>query len=175
MKKIVLSYLGVFVIFTAVYILFFQTNIFSFQKVLFYKGLLLLALTSALCFIGIILYAKLVKGNFESLFAALVISFALNLTFFVVFPVTFERSVTMFILSSIDKGNMNNSCRGLTKGQIETELINKYILENRAVDKRINEQEIIKTLESKSQCVQLTKEGSNFLKFSAFISKTYHF
>ena len=171
--KIIFVYLAVFFLFTAIYLFSFQTSIFSFQKVLFYRGIFLLFLTF-IFFILIVLFAnRSYKVSLETLIAAILVSLSINLSLFVVFPVTFERSVTTYLLDTL-KNNGNSSCRGLTKSQLETKLIDDYIVKKKAMDKRINEQKILGFLKEENKCIQLTKNSLNFLKFKDIISKIYY-
>lgn len=173
-KRLIASYVGIFIIFTTTFLLLFQISFISIQKIFFYKGLFFLSVTSLLCLIGIIFYAEKSRKNIESLFAALMISIAINLSIFIMFPVTFERSVTIFMLSTLEHPAPHNSCQGLTKKQMEAALINTYIVRNNAVSKRVAEQEVIKNVETKSQCLALTKSGRRFLDFSRFLSRLYN-
>lgn len=171
--KLFFVYGKIFILFTAVYILLFRTPIFNFQKVLFYRGISLLFLTFIL-FILIILFAnRSYEVNLETLIAAIIVSLSINLSLFVVFPVTFERSVTTYLLDTL-KNNGNSSCRGLTKPQLETKLIDDYIVKKKAIDKRVYEQKTINFIKEENKCIQLTKSALNFLKFKDIISKIYY-
>ena len=174
MKKIFLIYLSVAVFFSIFYFLSFRLPLFTSQKVLFYRGVMLLALTSLITLIGISLYIYRYRKHAESLMAALIICFAIHLSFFVVFPVTFERSVTMFILSALHDGS-GSMCNGLTKSEIQSELIDAYIMKRDAVEKRIKEQSAINMVNRKSECVTLTQKGINFLKFAGYVGKLYNY
>lgn len=170
--KIIFVYLTIFILFTAIYLFSFHTPIFSFQKVLFYRGVLLLFSTFFLFGLTIYLVNRIYKINIETLIAAIIISFSINLSLFVVLPVTFERSVTMYLLNTL-KANSSNSCHGLTKIELEKKLIDDYVIRNKAIDKRINEQKIISFLKEQNDCLQLNLNALNFLKYSKIIGKIY--
>ncbi len=137
------------------------------QKVLFYRGVSLLLLTIILFTIfSFIYYFKFSKKNIESIIAAVIVSAAIHLSIFVVFPVTFERSVTMYLLNTLSQSQM-------TKSQLENKLINEYFIKNKAIDKRLNEQKIIDIISNHQKQLQLTQQGRNFLKFSKIIEKIY--
>ena len=174
MKKIFLIYLSVAVFFSVFYFLSFRLPLFTSQKVLFYRGVMLLALTSCITLIGIGTYIYKYRKHVESLIAALIICIAVHLSFFIVFPVTFERSVTMFILSALHDGS-SPMCSGLTKSDIQRELIDTYIMKRDAVEKRIKEQSAINMINRKSECVTLTQKGVNFLKFAGYVGKLYNY
>ena len=105
--------------------------------------------------------------------AALIIAFSIHLSLFVIFPVTFERSVTMYLLNTL-KNNQQNICQGLTKEQMKNKLINEYVVGKDAISKRINEQTIINMINKKSSCYQLTGRGTSFLKLSETLKKIYN-
>jgi len=85
----------------------------------------------------------------------------------VVFPVTFERSVTMYLLKTISQN------QSVTKKDLEKKLIDEYILKNKALEKRLNEQKIINFIEVKNNRVYLTEKGKNFLKTADLIDKIF--
>lgn len=155
--------------FSSIFFLSFHLPLFSEEKVLFYRGLKLLFLIAFLFFL-IIFYVKkssLINLSWETLISFLVVSFSLNLVFFVVFPVTFERSVTMFLLNKV------NGNQGIGKRNLEKMLIEEYILKNKALEKRINEQTKINFLTIKNNQVFLTEKGLKFLNLSLFLKKIY--
>lgn len=171
--KISSFYLFIFLSFTFLYLFSFHTNIFISQSVLFYRGLMLLGLVSLFFIFIFFIFHKKVSFSLESLIAALILSISINLSIFIVFPVTFERSVTMYILNTLKKFE-NNSCGGLNKKELENLLVNEYVIKNKAVDKRINEQKVIDFIEEKNQCFGLTLKSKKFLKFSEIISFLYN-
>lgn len=174
-KKILLIYLVVFVLFSFFFLLLFRSSLFNNETVLFYRGLLLLTVTTFVSLPLIFLtYLKLPKVNIESLIAAIVVSVAIHLSLFVVFPVTFERSITMYFLSSLLKSQPSSMCPGLTKNQVEDLLINDYVIRKKAVDKRIQEQEEINFVNVKNNCIQITSRAVDFVNFPEFVKKLYH-
>jgi cation transport ATPase len=174
LKRLVVVYTVTFILFTAIFLLMFHVPVLQFQKIFFYKGLMFLAITTLICFIGIIFYAKKTSASIESLIAAMMISMAINLSIFIVFPVTVERSVTIFLLSTLEDANSNKSCKGLTHKQMEKALIDTFIVKNDAVSKRIKEQSVIKTVEKNGRCLRLTNKGMQFLNFSRVLSSLYN-
>ncbi|OGK38206.1 hypothetical protein A3F03_02840 [Candidatus Roizmanbacteria bacterium RIFCSPHIGHO2_12_FULL_41_11] len=174
--RILLTYFLTFILFSLIYIALFHTAFFSFEKVLFYRGLMLLAVTvlTALMVVVITLrFNKRLLNYLETMIAAIVITAALHLSFFVVFPVTFERSVTMYLLNTLAQNQTAYSCPGLSKSQLEQKLILEYIIANRALDKRLAEQKEIDFISEKGECIQIAPKTNQFLRFSAFIKALY--
>lgn len=175
MKKIlntVLFYGATFLLFTSVFLLLFRLPFFSGQKVLFYRGLWLLIVTIIIFAFTVYIVRSILKFSNESYIAAILVSASINLSLFVVLPVTFERSVTIYLLNTLEAGSQN-TCNGLTKKQLEEKLINEYVVKNKAIDKRTNEQEIIGFVEEKNRCLTLTPRAKNFLKLSETIGRIY--
>jgi len=167
MKRIITIYFLIFILFSVCYLALFHTPLFRFQKVLFYRGIGLLFFTIILFFIfEIIYYLKFSRKNIESILAAIIVSSAIHLAIFVLLPVTFERSVTMYLLNTLSQNK-------LTKSQLEDKLIKEYIIKNKAIDKRVIEQKFIHVVDDSQKKLQLTKQGINFLRFSEVIKKIY--
>lgn len=165
LTKSLLIYFKVFFIFTSFYLLLFFTPLFLSQKVLFYRGIFLLFFLLVIFLIFIIF---VIKKNFSLYFSALIFAVSFNLSFFVLFPVTFERSVTMYLLNTIKKES------GIKKTDLEKKLINEYILKNKALEKRIFEQKTTDFVDIKDNRVYLTDRGYLFLKFSQLVKKVFN-
>jgi hypothetical protein len=105
--------------------------------------------------------------------AALVLAASMHLNVFVVFPVTFERSISMYLLTTLEK-NRTTACGGLTKEQMKEGLINTFVVEKDALQKRIIEQSIINMIEGKNDCYMVTDQAVRFLHFSTFIKALYN-
>ena len=168
----VLSYLLVFALFTLLFLGLFHTPLLNSQKVLFYRGSLLLGLT-ALTFLLISGVCKRVlRVRFETILAAIVMSASLHLAFFVTFPVTFDRSVTMYLLNRLNT-SQSRQCPGLTPEAMQAVFIKEYVKEQQAIARRIREQSIINMLEEKNRCVVVTARAQKFLQFSELVKKLY--
>ncbi|PJA55909.1 hypothetical protein CO165_01080 [Candidatus Roizmanbacteria bacterium CG_4_9_14_3_um_filter_33_18] len=175
LKNISLTYSTVFVLFSIFFLLLFHSPLFTNETVLFYRGISLLSVTT-LVFLPLIFltYFKLPKVNIESLMAAIIVSAAIHLSLFIIFPVTFERSVTMYILTSLQNSQPSSMCSGLTKNQVQELLINDYIVKKKAVDKRMQEQGVINFIKIKEDCISVTPKATNFIYFSEFVKKLYN-
>lgn len=93
--------------------------------------------------------------------ASLVLSF--NLTFLIVFPVTFDRSVTTYLLDELeDRGP-------LSVDQLEYLFMTDYVLGGGAIERRMQEQELSGNVYRKDGTVALTKQGDLFMAFSRFV------
>lgn len=172
--KLFCIYCVVFTFFSIVYVSSFHSPLFSEQDVLFYRGIFLLAAAFAVSIAAAALVYRFFQFSLESFLAALIASAAIHLSLFVVFPVTFDRSVTMFLLTRMDSAQPSDSCTGYSMPELERRFIDEYIVRNAAIERRMHEQSLIRTVEKSGQCVSLTSEGKNFLSFSRFVSKMYN-
>lgn len=82
----------------------------------------------------------------------------------------------MFFLNKLKEAQYKSktNCRGLTYQQAENVLIEKYIKENKAVKKRVEEQSVAGNIKEYNQCIQITNRGISFLNFSSLIKKIYN-
>jgi hypothetical protein len=174
MKKILPVYTYFFLIFSLLFFLLLRLPIFQIG-VLFYRGIILLILTAVVSFsVFSFLNRKFFRLSWETIIACLILSFSLHLSFFVIFPVTFERSVTMYLLEKIASGEelkTKNQC--LSKQTLNQFLMEEYILKNKAIDKRIKEQEIAGFLKATNNCVRMPPKGRFFLRVVKIIKKVY--
>lgn len=167
-------YVGIFLFFTCVFLILLHFPFLTSQRVLFYRGISLLIATFFIITAFIVFISrKYLKEYIQSMVAALMIAASLNLTFFILFPVTFDRSVTMFILEDLRNRNAS-TCEGLSKQDIRQNLVGTYILANDAVDKRMTEQSIISMVTGNDQCYVLTDRAKQFLQFSKVIKELYN-
>lgn len=157
-----------FLVYTLIFISFFHIPFFSFEKVFFYRGIMFLFLTSFIFLLLLFLANKLWrKINFFIGFSLLVFCFSINLSIFIVFPVTFERSLTMFLLQEIKKNE------GINKNLLNRKLVDDYFLKNNALEKRILEQKEIGFIVIKDNKIYLSDRAKKFLFFSQFIKLFY--
>jgi len=171
MKRIFIQYFGVFVSFSALFIFLFHTPLLIGQSVLFYRGLGFLLITALFVLIILAGLRFWIKLNAQTVIAAVMMSLSFNLAFFIVFPVTFERSVTIYLLNRLNLGFENKTCPD--KGKLEKDLIDNYVIKNQAVQKRVIEQKIINTVSEANSCIAITQRGRDFLEFARFINKIY--
>jgi len=173
--KIVGVYAGVFIAISIAFFLLLRSPLFSTQTVLFYRGVELLTLITVLLILAVGLYWY-ARGTLyiESLIAASIASIAIHVALFVVFPVTFDRSVTMYMLTTLGHAPQSASCTGYSKTALEQNFIDGYVNAEDAVGRRINEQSIIGLVTPQSECIELTARGRSFLQFANVVSTIYN-
>ena len=121
--------------------------------------------------IGIVYYANRKKKNWqnESIIAASIIAFSLHLAFFVVMPVTIDRSISVFLLKNIDSHN-----QGVSKEELEADFVSQYVYANHAIDRRVSEQTISKNIETSNNVIHLSAQGKRLLHLLDFIKYIYN-
>jgi hypothetical protein len=171
--RLIFTYLAILFIYSLIYIALFHLPLFIEQKVLFYRGLLLLV--AATITSGFLL--TLIKSKFaltyETIIPALFVSISLNLCFFVIFPVTFERSITIYLLNALNEPATSNTCQGILKDKLEQKFISEYVIKNQALSKRLTEQSEIGFVFTNNACVSITPKAKSFLSFSRVINLLY--
>ena len=177
-KQIVKIYVFLPFVFTLIFFLLFHLNYFQMTNVLFYRGIFFLTITLiiSLLLVGIAVYLK--RGflqYLESIIAVIFITTSIHLTLFVLFPVSFDRSLSVSLLNYLEKKANSKTCGGLSRNKLESELIRNYISKNKAVDKRLEEQKIINFIDGNNECIKITDKGINFLQFSNIIKYLYNF
>jgi hypothetical protein len=172
--QVLATYILNFLLFTSLFILSFHTPLFMAEKVLFYRGLWILPIALILSgTISALISHYWYKLPVESFIASLLVAASLNICFFIVFPVTFDRSVTMYLLSELKTNPKAENCNGLIEKEFEQNLVSEYVYKQKAVSRRIFEQSEIGTIQTLGDCVQLSTKGEAFLEFSNLIKKAY--
>ena len=138
----------------------------TFGEVIFYRGIVHAFLIFVLQFlVGVVIInggksPNLIREpafrRFLSLsLAALALSF--NLTFLIVFPVTFDRSVTTYLLEELAHKKI------LSAEQMQSLLINDYVIDKKAVLRRMREQGLSGNVVGEGDRYTLTPQGERFI------------
>lgn len=168
-----LVYGGVFLLFSGIFLGLFHSPL-NVTDVFFYRGLIYLGTLFALSLVGVgVLFAVHKIEKPETWIAALCIAASVNLSVFIVFPVTFDRSISMYMLDTLHQGK-NAMCRGLSKEELEAALIGDYIQTNGAVQKRLHEQEVINMIRQENNCYVATPRTATLLYFANIIGGLYN-
>ena len=166
--KIFLLHCLFFVLGTTFFILLFHTKILSNIDILFYRGIGLLIISSIFLLAVMCFYKKISNGFFtiRDIILALVLFSCINLTFFTHLPVTAERSISVFLLDYFNK----NSNRYLTKEEVTKIFIDKYLYENKAMEKRLHEQIFSGNINQEREKYKISNRGKNLMKLYRLIA-----
>lgn len=163
-SRLLIVYGSVGVTFFLLFVALFGTPIFSSQPILLYRGLnILWTVTAIYIAYGIYLFRS--KATFtESFFSAVAVTASLTLTFFILIPVTIDRSVSTFMLSSLSQ-HYPSCIEGGTKTDLVTAFLNEYVVSRGAIERRLDEQSRTKTIENIDGCWRLTEKGVKTIDF----------
>ena len=150
----------------AVYVLMFWVRVGGSMSILFYRGIVLAVVTAIL--VGLIaLWPARRTGDSSLPVAAAALSLSFNICFLVLLPVTVDRSVSVYLLSTIERRQMNPA-------ELQRAFIDGYVVKMGAIDRRIDEQRksgnIIVSPDGK---VRLTPQGKRFMSFSRLVARVF--
>ena len=153
----------------ALFVLLFWAGAGASIRILFYRGVALAVVAAVLTGVAA---AWMMRRDPDSSLAvagaALALSF--NLCFLVLFPVTVDRSVTVYLLSTIERQNEG----GVSAGELQRDFIDGYVVKMGAIDRRIDEQvrsgNVTVTADGKAH---LTDQGRRFMAFSRLVARLF--
>lgn len=136
----------------------FRLGILGGIDILFYRGLVLIVLAALLTFaiLGAVLHRlRLPRVSTRDAFAAAILSLSLNLSFFVVVPVTVDRSISIFLLGEMAERPQ----QALTPDAASTLFKTVYVDEYREIDRRLREQALSGNLEKIGDGYRISRRG----------------
>ena len=106
--------------------------------VLFYRGLAIAGACALLLGLVLSISARWLRTlDLSTIIGAVALSLAFNICFLIIFPVTFDSSVTMFLLARIEQRDGQ-----LTSAVLEQRFVADYLGTLRQIDRRIAEQRL---------------------------------
>lgn len=150
-------------------------NVLANFKILFYRGLLIIGIVCVVQIFLLLIYLfslvdKNKWGGAPHAISIAMICLSINLSFFIVVPVSLDRSVSVFLL-----GYMHEKGTPVTKLQLEKAFNDIYVMRYEAIDRRIEEQLASGNLvEASPGFYKLTDTGIGFINFSRFTANTFN-
>lgn len=149
----------------AIYIAAFAAGAGSSLTILFYRGLVLAAVAAIVTGIAGAWLGSRMRDSSLAISAAAV-SFSLNVCFLVLLPVTVDRSVTVYLLSTIERQQ-----DGMAPSALQQAFVGGYVEDMHAIGRRIDEQRRSGNVSVGSDGkVRLTAQGRRFMSFSRTIA-----
>ena len=150
----------------ALYIGLTRSPLFAGIPILFYRGLLLCALSAAL-----VMAAMALRRRFDlaTIIAAGSLSLSFNICFLIVLPVTLDRSISVFMLAQIEQ----HQHEALDSRRITDIFVQKYVGDLRQMDRRIAEQTVSGNVTTIDGNIRLTEQGHRFLAFSRTLARLF--
>lgn len=144
---------------TVIFILLFHTPLLKGVEVFFYRGCFLLLIAGIvsiiICSIGRKVFKRL-EMDVKDYVCVFFIFIGITLGWFILAPVTVERSISVYMLSYMDE----NDREGITSDQFGSVFYDKYIMDYGAFDKRFDEQIASGTIEEdENGGYRITKSG----------------
>jgi len=126
---------------------------------LFYRGIAIAFVTLPLLAGVLAITRRWIRAlDLSTIVGAVALSLAFNITFLVVFPVTFDRSITMFLLARIEAQNGR-----LDAPALERIFVAEYLGSMRQIDRRVEEQSLSGNIVVQSGRIYLTPQGRRLM------------
>ena len=143
MAKAILKDIGRYffaiILLTILYIIFGWVSIFdNLMPVYFYRSTILLCVIALATFVILLLLAKhhIITTTIKDIFLSVCLGFLLNFIFLGLVTVSFDRSISIYLISYMAAHPDDR----FTKDDIETVFLKGYVEENKAMQRRIDEQ-----------------------------------
>jgi hypothetical protein len=134
--------------------------------ILFYRGLLFAAVTFGMHLAGLYFWAY--RFSEEVRIAAAAIALSFNVCFLVIFPVTIDRSISVYLLDVIAENEL-----GMTEEELTHRFVQQYVGEYGAIERRLEEQQASRNVAIQNGHVVITDQGRSFLAFSRTIGRLF--
>lgn len=168
-----LMYIGLYTVSFLILIVLIRMPLFRSINILMYRGVVMIIIAGIIASLLMALFMKWKKASWLSakdVIFVFIISCCINMVFFTLFPVTVERSVSVFMLSLMDE----NSEIAYSEEQITAIFVDKYVDEYGAFEKRFEEQSITGTIEKNADgTYSITDKGRFFVKVFRLISDIF--
>lgn len=153
----------------AIYVLLFWVGLAASISILFYRGVALAIAAAVLTgLVGLWLGRR---TNDSSLpIAAAALSFSFNVCFLVLLPVTVDRSVSVYLLSTIEQ----QQDAGIDAERLQSAFIDGYVINMGAINRRIDEQRKSGNIAvAPNGEVHLTQRGRHFMELSRLVAQLF--
>jgi hypothetical protein len=151
------------------YLLLFWMGVGSSITILFYRGVVLAVLAGVATGVAAG-WLRRRHGEASLAIAATAVSFSFNTCFLVLLPVTIDRSVSVYLLSTIE----SREADGIAPSALQSRFVEDYVGRLRAVPRRIDEQRMSGNLAIGSDGkLRLTAQGEQFMRFSRLVAPLF--
>lgn len=154
-----ITYLATLAIGFLLYIMLIRSPLLGGVGILFYRGVLIAAVTAAMLLICGVLLHKSLRLDPATIVGGAALSLAFNICFLITFPVTFDRSITMFLLSRIERQDGQ-----LTAPMLEQLFVREYLGDMRQIDRRVAEQALSGNIRVDRGRIHITPQGTRLLE-----------
>ncbi len=139
------------------------------MSILFYRGLILCALSAALVMAAMTLLRRWRRFDLATIVAAGALSLSFNICFLIVLPVTLDRSISVFMLAQIEQ----HQNEALDERRITDIFVQKYVGDMRQMERRVAEQTASGNVVTVDGQIRLTDQGRRFLALSRTLARLF--
>lgn len=133
------------------------------------EGIMLLTAFAPVLIVFLFLLHKKGVLALDASIGVFIIFLLSSLCFNLTVPAIFDRSVTLYLMNSLD-----NNKAGMTEREIKREFIRVYFGRNYAIRKRLNEQVQNGGVSYDGNLYKITERGSGIIKVARFLSHIYN-
>lgn len=159
MKNLIKMFLSL----TITFIFLLQFDAIRVTSIYFFDGIYLLIIASIINYL-------IFRNKMKNVLILVITVFSMNFGFFVLLPVSYERSVSVELLTNLSNESINSE---LTKDDIRNEII-KITSTEEFTDKRIEEQLYTGYIEKTDNGYTISQTIKNFLSLKNFISTIFN-
>jgi hypothetical protein len=147
----------------------FALGLFGTIPILFYRGIALAICAAVATGLAALVLTRHSNGSLLVVpAAALTLSF--NLCFLVILPVTIDRSISVYLLSTIERHDKD----GIDASSLETMFLTGYVSGMGAINRRITEQSQSGNITvDQAGRIRLTAQGKRFMRLSRLVATTF--
>ena len=159
MKNLIKMFLSL----TLTFIFLLQFDAIRVTSIYFFDGIYLLIIASIINYL-------IFRNKMKNVLILVITVFSMNFGFFVLLPVSYERSVSVELLTNLSNESLNSE---LTKDDIRNEII-KITSTEEFTNKRIEEQLYTGYIEKTDNGYTISQTVKNFLTLKNFISTIFN-
>ena len=139
-------------------------------SILFYRGLVLIAIGAGFCFVVLLLLCrKWPSWKARDAVSASVFAAGIAVCLLIVLPVTIDRSISVFMLTEMAA----QPGRGFTPSDMRTLFVDVYVERYRQIERRLQEQEISGNVTPTATGFRITPQGLAFVQFARLLQKSF--
>lgn len=154
-----LTYAVALIVGFLLYLGLIATPVLGGVSILFYRGIAIALIAAPLLALLLAIGGRHVQSlDLSTVIGATALSLAFNICFLIVFPVTFDRSVTMFLLARIEQQDGRLDARDL-----ERIFVADYLGTLRQIDRRVEEQALSGNILVTDGRIRLTPQGKRLM------------
>jgi hypothetical protein len=153
----------------SVYVLLFWSGAAASIRILFYRGIILAIAAAIVTGIAALWPARRTRDSALPI-AAAALSLSFNICFLVLLPVTVDRSISVYLLSTIER----EQAEGIDGPALQRAFVDGYVVRMDAVGRRIDEQRTTGNVTvAPDGKIHLTSQGRRFMALSRTVARVF--